>query len=85
MLNPTNAFEVFNIGSEDWTDIGSIIKLIEMRMGLNPTHKHIDVVGGQGDIGFNFIDITKINKFGWKPKLSSREAISKSISDLINK
>ena len=52
-------------------------------------NKKIFITGGtgewKGDVPKVRIDVEKINKLGWKPKVTSKEAIKKSIIELLGK
>ena len=61
--------------------------IIEQKMGVSPKHIYKDGGGGrgwQGDVKQMQLDISKIKKLGWKPKLNSVQAISKAAEDILS-
>lgn len=82
-----NAVEVYNIGSEDQTNVLTIAKIVTYAMGLNnvairATSEH----GGRawpGDVKTMQLDISKIKRHGWKPKRSSDQAVRLGAEQLI--
>jgi UDP-glucose 4-epimerase len=58
-------------------------------MGLKNVEVHYTggVEGGRGwkgDVKEMLLDISKIKKLGWKPKLNSREAVEQAAKDIIS-
>jgi len=81
--------EVFNIGNEDKIDVISIAKTVCNVMNL----KDVKLVttggvdngrGWTGDVKIMQLDISKLKKLGWYPKLSSMEAIAISCNELLH-
>lgn len=77
---------LFNVASNSFTDVKTIAKIVAQEMGLkNVKFKYTGgSKGWKGDVPKVRMDTEKINKFGWKPKLNSNEAIRKSIRNLLN-
>jgi len=70
--------EIYNIGSEDWTEVTEIANIVSEEMKLHPTYKFtggIDGRGWKGDVKIMRLDISKLKSLGWKPKYNSNEAI----------
>ncbi len=68
--------EVYNIGSEERTNVLKIAEFVVAAMGLMNVAIH--TTGGSawpGDVKTMQLDIAKIEKHGWKPKRSSDEAV----------
>ena len=78
-----NNINIFNLGTNDYCDVNSSINWICEELNLNP--KLIYTGGNKGWIGDNpfiFLDTNKINQLGWKPKLSIKEGIIKTVKYL---
>lgn len=77
-------YEVYNIGNVDWISVKEIADLVVEEMGLSnveyvfkpATH---DGRGWLGDVKFMLLDVRKLMGLGWRPKLSSREALREAI------
>jgi len=81
---------IYNVGSQDQTNIKDIAKLIVEEMNLN------DVVfqfmgginggrGWKGDVKKMLLDVTKLESLGWKNIYNSADAIRQTIQSLLNK
>lgn len=84
----TNSYEVFNVGNEDWIEVNEIAKIVIGKFGLTNTRVyHVMVTsdgrGWVGDVKYMLLDITKLRSIGWKPKMNSREAIERTVEELI--
>ena len=70
--------EIYNIGSEDWTDVRTIADIVSSEMGLRPEYKFtggLDGRGWKGDVKFMRLDISKLKERGWNPRHTSNDAI----------
>ena len=76
---------LFNLASDSFVDVKTIAKITIEEMGLKNVMLHFgaDSRGWKGDVPKVRIDAKKINNLGWQPKLNSKEAIKKSIKDLL--
>jgi UDP-glucose 4-epimerase len=79
--------EIYNIGSEDQIDVKTIANIVVEEMGLKDV-KFVFTggVGGRGwlgDVKNMQLDINKIKKLGWKPKLNSEQAIRLTVRSYI--
>lgn len=76
---------LFNVASSSFVDVKTIAQIVVEEMGLkNVRFKYIGGSGGwKGDIPKVRMATQKINQLGWRPKLTSKEAIEESISDLL--
>lgn len=67
----------FNIGSEDWIDVGKIARIIEKEMDLVGVQHRF--TGGErgwvGDVPRMQLSIEKIKSTGWKPAHNSKESV----------
>jgi UDP-glucose 4-epimerase len=72
--------EVFNVGSRDQVDVLAIAKIVAEEMGLDGVRFRITggVDGGRGwvgDVKNMLLDISKLERLKWKPKLNSAKAV----------
>jgi UDP-glucose 4-epimerase len=79
----TNKVNIFNLGTDEYCQVTDSIAWICNHLQLSP---RLDFGGGDrgwiGDNPFIFLDTTRIRQLGWKPKLSIREGILKTIAYL---
>ena len=78
---------VYNVGSEDWITVNEIAETISAVIGIkNLKHKYKPVahgVGWLGDIKRIALNTEKLMSLGWKPKMKSREAVSKTAESIL--
>ena len=84
--NSNELINYFNLGCEDTTSVTYIANMVVDEMKLkNVKFQYTGKDRGwPGDVPQVRLDIKKINKLGWKAKLSSDEAVRKSIKELLN-
>ena len=74
---------IFNLGTDEHCDVNDSIRWITGHLGIDPRRSY---TGGErgwvGDSPFIFLDTAKIRSLGWKPKLSIREGIIKTLDYL---
>ena len=80
--------EIFNVGSEDQTNVTEIAHTVINGMKLkNVKLKYTGGVDGGrgwiGDVKNMLLDISKLKKQGWKPKLTSQQAVRETAEHLI--
>jgi UDP-glucose 4-epimerase len=71
---------ILNLGTNEYCQVNDSIAWITEHLGLNP--KLIYSGGDRGWVGDNpfiFLDTTKINTAGWKPKLTIEDAVIKTL------
>jgi UDP-glucose 4-epimerase len=84
------SYEVYNIASEDWITVDEVADEIIKAMGLSnvvkKTYKPVlHGVGWPGDVKRIALKIDKmIEKLGFKPAISSREAVRLTVKKIIN-
>ena len=82
-----NNYEIYNVGSKDWITVKDIVKAILEELGLrNVKIKYKPIlhgVGWPGDVKRIALDISKIEKLGFKPKYNSIEAVRLTTRSLI--
>jgi UDP-glucose 4-epimerase len=76
---------IFNLGVDDYCKVDDSIGWISEQLCLSP---RLLYSGGErgwvGDNPFIFLDIKKISTLGWKPKISIREGVIKTVQFLDN-
>jgi UDP-glucose 4-epimerase len=74
---------IFNLGTDEFCEVNQSIGWITSHLGLSP---RITYTGGErgwiGDNPFIFLDTSKICALGWKPKLSIREGVIRTLAFL---
>jgi UDP-glucose 4-epimerase len=78
---------IYNIGSEDSTDVRDIANIVCKEMGLQDVKYHWtggvdDGRGWKGDIKTMLLDIEKMKELSWKPKYGSSEAVGLTAREL---
>ncbi len=80
---------IFNIGSESQVKVSDLAALVVKVMGMK--NASFSYTGGErgwvGDVPVMLLDVSRIRKLGWKPKISFEEGVSRYINWLnsINK
>ena len=71
---------IFNLGTDEYCEVNDSIGWICAELGVSP---HIQYSGGdRGWIGDNpliFLDCSRIRALGWKPELSIRQAVVRTV------
>jgi UDP-glucose 4-epimerase len=71
---------VLNLGTDEYCQVNDSIGWITGHLGLTPT---LDYTGGDrgwiGDNPFIFLDTTRIRALGWKPRLTIRDAVLRTV------
>jgi UDP-glucose 4-epimerase len=80
-------FNVYNIGSEDWISVREIADIVVEEMDLrNVEYVYKSFEDGRGwprDVKMMLLDISRIKNIGWRPRLSSKEAVRVAVRDLL--
>jgi UDP-glucose 4-epimerase len=73
-------FNVFNLGTEEYCRVDDSLTWICELLGVKP---HRMYTGGErgwiGDSPFIFLDTAKVRSLGWKPKLTIREGVLRTL------
>jgi UDP-glucose 4-epimerase len=78
--------EIYNIGSKDWISVKRIAEIVSEEMGLTPKFNFTgEERGWKGDVPKMLLDISKIEKLGFKIKHDSDVAIRKSAQETLQK
>jgi UDP-glucose 4-epimerase len=74
---------VYNLGADEYCNVDQSLGWITAHLGLNPTRNY---TGGDrgwiGDSPFIFLDTQKVRALGWKPTLTIREAVIRTLEYL---
>lgn len=74
---------IFNLGTDEFCQVNDSVRWIAETLGVSP---RLTYGGGNrgwvGDNPFIFLDCKKIRALGWKPKLSIREGICRTLQYL---
>lgn len=85
MDNAKDRINIFNLGTDEFCEVNHSIHWICEHLKESPEKEY---AGGErgwiGDNPFIFLDCKKIRNLGWKPALSIREGIIKTITFLQN-
>ena len=87
--NSAEQVEIFNVGSEDQVDVKTIAQIVIEEMKLKNV-KPVFTGGVEGGRGWKgnvknmLLDITRLKRLGWKPRLNSKQAVMEAAKSLIN-
>lgn len=74
---------IFNLGTDEYCQVDDSIGWICKHLGLSPQRMY---AGGErgwiGDSPFIFLDCSRIRALGWRPKLSIREGVIRTVQYL---
>jgi UDP-glucose 4-epimerase len=71
---------ILNLGTNEYCEVNESVNWITTYIGLKPKLKYSGGDRGWvGDNPFIFLDTTKINSAGWKPKLSIKDSVIKTL------
>jgi UDP-glucose 4-epimerase len=74
---------VFNVGRDDYCEVTDSVRWITEHLGLKP---RIEYTGGErgwvGDSPFIFLDCRRLRALGWKPTLSIRDGVTRTVDYL---
>ena len=79
----TDPVNIFNLGTDEYCQVNDSIGWITAELGLTP---RLSYTGGErgwiGDSPFIFLDTQKVRGLGWRPKLTIREAVLRTLAYL---
>jgi UDP-glucose 4-epimerase len=80
-------YQVYNVASEDWITGDEVADIVVETMGLKEVRKiHKPVlhgVGWPGDVKRIALKIDRLKSIGFKPRMSSREAVRAAVEELL--
>jgi UDP-glucose 4-epimerase len=84
MSQPSSAgARIYNLGTDEYCAVDESLSWITGHLGLNPKRNYTGGSRGWiGDSPFIFLDTAKIKSLGWRPKLTIREAVIKTLAYL---
>lgn len=75
---------IYNLGTDEYCTVDDSLGWICARLGLKPDRTY---TGGErgwvGDSPFIFLDCARVKALGWRPKLSIREAVLRTLEYLM--
>ncbi len=79
-MHDKKEYDIYNIGNSDWITVRRIADIVVEEMGLSDVeyvYKPMtsDGRGWPGDVKIMLLDISKAKSLGWRPRLSSEEAV----------
>jgi UDP-glucose 4-epimerase len=85
--NATERVNIFNVATEDYIDVTSIARIVIEEMGLEAVE--LEYTGGdrgwKGDVPKVRFVLDKIHALGWSARMSTREAVTKSVREMLGK
>jgi UDP-glucose 4-epimerase len=79
--------DFYNLGNDDWITVKEIANIVSEEMGLKPAFRFTGGVDGgrgwKGDVKFMRLSIEKAKQTGWEPKLSSYQAVRRTVRELL--
>ena len=80
LQHATAKVNIFNLGTDDYCQVNDSIAWIAGELGLTPV---LSYTGGErgwiGDSPFVFLDCRRIRSLGWRPQVSIREGVSRTL------
>ena len=77
----------YNLAVEGGTSVNNIAKWTIEEMGLDPSAVDIQRTGGRrgwpGDVPQVRLDTSRMEALGWRPKMSSDEAVRRAIRECV--
>jgi UDP-glucose 4-epimerase len=74
---------VYNLGTDEYCEVNDSIGWIGAKLGVNPQrHYSGGDRGWIGDSPFIFLDTKKVRSLGWKPNLTIRQGVEKTVEYL---
>src|SRR5207237_7965080 len=74
---------VYNLGTDEYCEVNDSIGWISQKLRVTPERRY---TGGDrgwiGDSPFIFLDTKKVRALGWKPKLTIRQGVEKTVDYL---
>jgi UDP-glucose 4-epimerase len=76
---------IFNLGTDEYCEVDDSISWICQHLGISPQRRYDGHDRGWvGDNPFIFLDCSAMRALGWRPRLSIREAVIRTITYLQN-
>ncbi|MDI9619967.1 MAG: SDR family NAD(P)-dependent oxidoreductase [Candidatus Nezhaarchaeota archaeon] len=82
-----NAFEVYNVGCEDWISVSEVADIVGEVMGLRGARRLykpvLHGVGWPGDVKRVALAVERLKSLGWRPRMKSRQAVSEAARSIL--
>ncbi len=79
----TEPVNIVNLGADEYCEVNDSLDWITERLGLQPKRTYTGGIRGWvGDSPFIFLDTTKLKSYGWRQKVSIREAVIRTLDYL---
>jgi UDP-glucose 4-epimerase len=79
----TEPVNIVNLGADENCEVNDSLDWITERLGLQPKRTYTGGIRGWvGDSPFIFLDTTKLKSYGWRQKISIREAVIRTLDYL---
>lgn len=83
LQSATDQVNIFNLGTDEYCTVDDSASWITQHLGLNPVRTYTGGIRGWvGDSPFIFLDCSRIYSLGWRPKLSIRDGIIRTLDYL---
>jgi UDP-glucose 4-epimerase len=83
-----STFEIFNVGPADSINVLDLAKTVIQGLSLNSVRfqftNNFEGRGWKGDVKEYWLDSSKLEALGWKPKYCSKEAVSRTVEDYVS-
>ncbi len=81
--NADERVNIFNVGADDYCEVNDSVRWITEHLGVRPAIEYTGGIRGWvGDSPFIFLDCSRLKKLGWKPKLSIRDGVIRTVDYL---
>jgi UDP-glucose 4-epimerase len=75
---------LFNLGTDEYCTVDQSLDWICAELGVSPKREYAGGVRGWvGDSPFILLNCSRIRKLGWKPKLTIRQAVLRTLRDMV--
>jgi UDP-glucose 4-epimerase len=75
------SFNVYNLGTEEYCAVGDSLGWICQHLGVQPARRYTGGSRGWiGDSPFIFLDTSRVRALGWRPKLTIREGVLRTLA-----
>jgi len=82
--NTADKVNIFNLGNDEYCNVLQSLGWISERLGVSPK---VEATGGDrgwvGDNPFIFLDCSRIRALGWKPTMSIRASVERTVDYLL--
>jgi len=82
-----DGYQVYNVASEDWIAVDEVADIVVEAMGLKEVRKIYNPVlhgvGWPGDVKRIALKIDGLKSIGFKPRMSSREAVRTAVGEIL--